>query len=282
MPLPDFIIGGAPKCGTTALFRYLDQHPKVFTSNPKEPHFFATENEEIRGMSFDRKKYEELFGEAGSNQIAGEASTGYLIHAGKAAPRIRKTVPSARVIFLIRNPVHRDYSEFWFRVYRGDLPIGNTFSSYVSKPSHWIFHGSKSYVSGIRTFCSHFHEEQILVLLTDDLRKNTDEVLRRVCDHIGVDSDYSFDLTTRHNVTKYPRSVRLCRWIGRVAPGLSQWAAGTRWIRGLRSRLLFSDSAEKPPMRKADRERLAAHYEQEIDELEQLIGRDLSHWKEPT
>lgn len=106
-------------------------------------------------------------------------------------------------------------------------------------------------------------------------------MLRRVCDHIGVESNYSFDLTTRHNVTKYPRSVRLCRWIGRIAPGLSQWAAGTRWIRGLRSRLLFSENAEKPPMCKADREKLAVRYEQEIDELEQLIGRDLSHWKEP-
>jgi hypothetical protein len=60
MSLPDFIIGGAPKCGTTALFEYLNQHPQVFTSTPKEPHFFASEGGEtrVRGMRFTRKEYE--------------------------------------------------------------------------------------------------------------------------------------------------------------------------------------------------------------------------------
>ena len=279
MPLPDFIIGGAPKCGTTALFRYLDQHPEVFTSDPKEPHFFIKEGEEAWGERMTRQEYKALFEGKDHGQIAGEASTWYLNHSEEAAPKISKLIPNARIIFLLRNPIDRDYSDYWFHYTRGEIPSYRSFSHYTHSPSHWIFDGSKSYFPGIKTFLSHFHKEQILVLLTDDLRENSEEVLRRVCDHIGVESDFSFDLSSRHNVTKYPRSVRLCRWMGRVAPGLSQWAAGTKWARGLRSRLLFSDSAEKPPMCETNRKRLAARYEQEIIELEQLIGRDLSHWQ---
>lgn len=281
MSLPDFIIGGAPKCGTTALFEYLNQHPQVFTSTPKEPHFFASEGGEtrVRGMRFTRKEYEALFSEKDDKQIAGEASTGYLYHARRTAPKISELVPDARLIFSLRDPAQRDYSDYWFRVHTGDLPLGKPFSDYVSNSDHWIFHGSKSYLHGLRTFYSHLCEEQILVLLTSDLRENSEEVLRCVCDHIGVESGFDFDLSARRNVTKHPRSVQLCRWIGQVAPGVSKWASRTKWLRGLRSRLLFSSSAERPPMREDDRKRLVDRYEQEIEELERLIGRDLSHWR---
>jgi len=283
MLLPDFTIGGAPKCGTTALFEYLGQHPRVFTSTPKGPHFLASEGGAIRvrGMRSTRKEYEALFNEKGDGQIAGEASTGYLYHAKRAAPKIAELVPDARLIFLLRDPAKRDYSEYWFRVHTGDLPLGKPFSDYVTNPDHWVFHGSKSYLSGLRSFNSCFRKEQILVLLTSDLRENSEEVLRRVCDHIGVDSGFDFDLSARRNVTKHPRSVRLCRWIGRVTPGLSQWASSRKWLRGLRSRLLFSNSAERPAMREVDRERLKDRYRQEIEELERfLIERDLSHWRD--
>jgi hypothetical protein len=282
MSLPDFIIGGAPKCGTTALFEYLDQHPQVFTSTPKEPHFFASEGGEkkVRGMSFTRKKYENIF-ENNGDKIAGEASTGYLYHAEKSAPQIAELIPEVRLIFLLRNPVKRDYSEYWFRVHTGDLPLGKPFSDYVSNSDHWIFSGSKSYLPGLRTFYSHFREEQILVLLTDDLRQSSKEVLCRICNHIGVDPGFDFDISARHNVTKHPRSVRLCRWIGRIAPGFSQWVSKASWLRGLRSFLLFSSSAVRPPMLEGDRKRLIDRYKAELERLERLIKRDLSHWREP-
>ncbi len=277
MPLPDFIIGGAPKCGTTSLFQYLGQHPEVYTSTPKEPHFFAGGWQE----EMSREEYEKLFEEKGPQQKAGEGSTWYLNYADESAPKIAKIIPQVRLIFLVRNPVDRDYSDYWFHLQRGSIPLRKSFSHYVSRFDHWIFDGSKSYISGLKAFYSHFREDQILVLLTADLRENCDEVLRRVCSHIGVTVDYSFDLKNRHNVTKYPLSVQLCRWIGRIAPGLSKWTAAKKWFRGLRSRLLFSTGAEKPSMRDADRRRLAARYKEEIEELEDLIGRDLSQWREP-
>jgi hypothetical protein len=280
MPLPDFIVGGAPKCGTTSLFQYLSQHPKIFTSDPKEPNFFVSEGGEkrVRGMKFTRREYEELFDEKRPEQVAGEASTEYLFRADVSAPKIKKVVPDVKLIFVLRNPVERCYSDYWYRFHTGHIPLSKTFSSVVSDPSHMIFNGGK-YKHGISMFFSHFCQDQILVLLTEDLSENSAKTLRRVCRHVGVEADFRFDLSVRHNETKYPRSVRLCRWIGHIAPGLSQWAAKTRWIRGLRSRLLFSADAEKPPMSESVRRKLADRYEQDIEELEHLIGRDLSHWR---
>ncbi len=280
MSFPDFIIGGAPKCGTSSLFQYLGQHPEVFTSDPKEPHFFASEGGEkkVRGMKFTRGEYEDLFDEKRTEQVAGEASTGYLFHADTAAPKIKKVIPDVRLIFILRNPIERCRSEYWYRLHTGSIPFSRPFSSCVSDPSHWIFHGSE-YKRGLSTFLSNFSQEKILILLTKDLSENSEKTLRRVCRHIGVKSDFSFDFSVRHNETKYPRSVRLCRWIGRVTPGFSQWAAKTKWLRGLRSRLLFSTGAEKPPMSESDRKELADRYEKDIEELEHLIGRDLSHWR---
>lgn len=282
MALPDFILGGAPKSGTTALFTYLSQHPEVYPSSPKEPHFFAKRNDShvVRGMNYSRAEYEELFRGAGPDQKAGEASTGYLHHAKQAAPKIQALIPDVRLLFLLRNPIERAYSEYWFRLHTGDLPAAEPFSTYVENPKHWVFHGSTSYVSGLQRFYDHFDRSQILVLLTDDLKRSRRDVFEQACRHIGVDPGVEIDLSVRHNVTRYPRSPRLLRAAGRLAPGLSRWASGVPVLRPLRSRLLFSAQAPKPPMRPADRDRLAKRYADAIDELSRLIDRDLSFWLE--
>lgn len=121
--LPRFIIGGAPKTGTTSLFRYLGQHPEVFTSNPKEPHYLASEDGThiVCGSRFTREEYEGLFEGAHSNQVAGEASTWYLRLAQRVAPKAAEMIPKAKWIFLLRDPVDRAYSDYWFHIFRGNL-----------------------------------------------------------------------------------------------------------------------------------------------------------------
>lgn len=282
MALPDFILGGAPKSGTTALFNYLSQHPEVYTSSPKEPHFFAKRDAShvVRGMNYSREEYEALFRGAAPAQKAGEASTGYLHHADQAAPKIQALIPNVRLLFLLRNPIERAYSEYWFRLHTGDLPSAEPFATYVARPKHWVFHGSTSYVSGIKRFYDHFDRSQILVLLTDDLKRSRRDVFEQACRHIGVDPGVEIDLSVKHNVTRYPRSPRLFRLAGRLVPGLSRWASNVPLLRPLRSRLLFSSNAPKPPMRPADREQLIERYADSIEELGRLIGRDLSAWLE--
>lgn len=277
MGLPDFIIGGAPKTGTTSLFRYLDQHPEVFTSTPKEPHYLASEDgtRTVCGACFTREEYEDLFLKARPNQVAGEASTWYLRLAHRVAPKAAQMIPEAKWIFLLRDPVDRAYSDYWFHLFRGNLQLGKRFSEYET--DHWIFHASY-YLDGLKTFYEYLSREQILVLLTSDFAQETDATLERVYSHIGADSTFSFDTTQRHNVTQYPRSPTLLHTIGRLLPGVSQWASDKPWLRSVRSQLLFTPHSQKPELSTEHRARLIDHFRSEIREVECLIERDLSGW----
>lgn len=277
MGLPNFIIGGAPKTGTTSLFGYLGQHPEVFTSNPKEPHYLASEegSRTVCGERFTRDEYEDLFSAARSNQVAGEASTWYLQLAYRVAPKAARMIPEAKWIFILRDPVDRAHSDYWFHIFRGNLPPEKRFSEYET--DHWIFNASH-YLDDLKTFYDHFSREQILVLLTQDLAQEPDATLERVCSHIGADPTFSFDTAQRQNVTYYPRSLALLRTTARLLPGVSQWASKKPWLRPVRSRLLFSPYSPRPELSTKVRGRLIDHFKSEICEVEHLIERNLSDW----
>src|SRR5438046_517218 len=96
-PRPTFMIVGAPKCGTTALYEYLQTHPQVFISDPKEPHYFAEDLGAHRTV-FNRAEYNALFSAAGSQHLAvGEASAWYL-HSSVALPKVKCEFPDIKLI----------------------------------------------------------------------------------------------------------------------------------------------------------------------------------------
>ena len=108
MSFPDFFILGAPKCGTTALAHWLGEHPQVFMSPVKEPHYFSTDlaNRSIT----DRRQYEKLFcGVGAEHKAVGEASTWYL-YSQEAVPNIEQVCPDARYIVMTRDPVEMAHS----------------------------------------------------------------------------------------------------------------------------------------------------------------------------
>lgn len=249
----------------------------MFTSTPKEPHYLASEEgtRTVCGARFTRQEYEDLFPEDRPNQVAGEASTWYLRLAHRVAPKAVQMIPEAKWIFLLRDPVDRAYSDYWFQIFLGNLPLGKRFSEYGT--DHWIFDASH-YLDGLETFYEQLSREQILVLLTRDFAREPDAALERVCSHIGADSTFSFETTQRHNVTHYPRSPTLLHTIGRLLPGISQWVSERPWLRPVRSRLLFSPHRQKPELPTNVRARLIDDFRSEIREVERLIGRDLSDW----
>ena len=121
--LPTFIIAGAGKSGTTALWAYLNQHPEICMSRIKEPMFFTNLLGYRQGGSIEapvyegRYKsglewYEKLFAKCCQKRALGEASTAYM-YAKDAAGLIKKTLPEVKLIFLLRNPVDRLYSNYW-------------------------------------------------------------------------------------------------------------------------------------------------------------------------
>jgi len=139
--LPNFFIAGAPKSGTTSLYHYLDQHPEIHMSRIKEPNYFASEirlqnfSEWLRpraendgptlrayldgpmrekrfgGMVTEWSDYLRLFRKAEGQKAIGEASVCYL-WSGSAAANIRRTLPEARIILVLRNPIEMVFSMY--------------------------------------------------------------------------------------------------------------------------------------------------------------------------
>ena len=120
---PDFLIVGAPRCGTTFMYRYLNEHPQIYMSPTKEPQHFATDLDSgsyLDSVSFlrDRDAYKALFAGARADQLAGEASTWHL-YSQEAAANIKVANPDARIIIMLRDPVEMLYSLHGRRLYGG-------------------------------------------------------------------------------------------------------------------------------------------------------------------
>src|SRR3712207_6354190 len=123
MTMPNFLIIGAMKSGTTALYYYLEQHPEIYMSPVKEPNFFSSQEQENAADAVtDIGTYQHLFRGVSGEKAIGEASHSYLYEPGAAA-EIRRYLPEAKLIAILRNPIDRAYSHFLHMVRSGTEPL---------------------------------------------------------------------------------------------------------------------------------------------------------------
>lgn len=280
--LPDFMIIGAAKGGTTALYQYLNRHPSVFLSTPKEPEFFSRDSEYERGLDW----YTGLFSAASSDQLCGEASTTYTRwpHWPYVPERIAEAVPRVRLLYIMRNPVDRAYSHYVHHMRTG---VTMTFEEALQQSS--IYLDCSRYMRQIERFLDHFTEEQFCFLLHEELRSRPDTTLDAVQRFLGLPST---DLLSGGHVTANAASAdhylrhRIMSALGRV-PGAEAmtarmpkrvrrraWAAISGWAPAGR----VKETAVPPPMLPETRDRLLEEFVPEIGELSRFLGIDLSRW----
>lgn len=201
--IPDFIIIGAMKAGTTSLYRYLQSHPGVFMSEVKEPSYFVLERNWSKGPDW----YRSLFAGAPAGALLGEASTNY--SKGTLFPGVpqllRKNVPDVKLIYLIRDPLERIRSHYAYAVrHRTER---RSAEQAITRES--IFVRTSQYGAELQRYLEHFPNHQMLILLTEDLRDEPAAVLRRVEQFLGLD-EFAFPHLERHyNVTRNGRMTTL-------------------------------------------------------------------------
>jgi hypothetical protein len=289
--LPNFIVIGAAKAGTTALYWYFAEHPDVFMSRVKETNYFAYGVDASGRLLYGDPDihhfpiktlagYEQLFAESGNATAIGEVSPLYL-ECPQAAGGIRERLPDARIICCLRQPVDRAYSDYLMylrnRGRRFDPDRELTPDSRWARPdSHWM--KISRYAEDLSRYYEAFPREQIHVFLFDDLRRNPLRVMGELYRFVGVDPKFKPDLDTPHNVGGMPasrvlegvftsRSIRAA-----VEPWIPKRAAN--WVRWLRTR-----NMRQPPQLPAGlRTQLAAYFADDLARTSQLIGRDLQHW----
>ncbi|MBA3893162.1 MAG: sulfotransferase [Gemmatimonadales bacterium] len=289
--LPTFIIVGAAKAGTTALYWYLAEHPAVFMSRVKEANYFAYgldgEGRLLYGdpdvHRFPVKSlaaYEGLFAGAAGATAIGEASPIYL-ECPQAAGRIRELLPAARIICSLRQPVERAYSDYLMylrrRGRRFDSARDLTTSAEWARPdSRWM--QVSRYHDQLARYYETFPRERIHVLLIDDFKPSPVRAVQEVYRFLELDPSFIPDFDTPHAPGGIPASTLLEGFLtsGPIVSAVKPWVPvqAANWIRRLRTRNMRKPPALPPELKRE----LTAPLRQDILRTSQLIGRSLEHW----
>jgi hypothetical protein len=220
MPLPDFLIAGVPKAGTTALHAALVRHPGLHLPAVKEPKFFLSDGPPPRhGGPGDvqtyqehvwrRADYEALFADAPAGTKLGEATPFYL-HDLESHARIKALVPQARLILLLRDPVDRAHSN-WTHLWNAGLePEADFLAACAAEPARiaagwaafWHYTGLGLYGRQIEHLYRHFPREQVLLLRYRDLKDAPAATLDRVCAFLEVDTGVMTEIP-KENVNRH-------------------------------------------------------------------------------
>lgn len=285
---PDFFIVGAPKAGTSSLYNYLIQHPGVFMSYPKEPHFFY--NRSTPGSPVLQEKaledYLGLFTGVSKGVCAGEASTSYLWSASTAS-EIKHLQPEAKIIILLRDPVDRAYSHYWHQVQDGIEPLDfeEALQAEPERIRQGRWHGlyyvdNGLYAGQVRRYLEVFGQEAVRVYLFEDLIRDTREVCRDVFEFLGLDPDVPLETEKIYNQGGAPRSKMFARLVRmKVIKEPLKSVLPTTVSSNLGEWLRTSNNKPVPAMEPKTEARLRAIFDEDVVRLEGLIGRDLSYWR---
>ena len=268
LTLPNFLIIGAPRCGTTWMHRNLRQHPEIYMPLRKELHFF--DRDYARGLAY----YSKFFAAHRRESAVGEATPSYL-NKPFLASRIRQDLPGVRLIASLRNPVDRLYSRYWNGKLNRPHQASWAFEDMLRRAPD-VFE-VESYYDHLVRYYDVFPAEALLVLIFDDLLSEPAAFIRRIYEFLGVLADFTPRLMSlkvnasaskgrlaRHRSLWHLQRILTGLGAGRMARAIQKW-----------------NSVELPPMSEATRRWLVQEvFYEKNQKLAALIGRDLSHWNE--
>jgi hypothetical protein len=296
--LPDFLIVGAARCGTTTIYYHLRQHPRVFMPDLKEPFFLTFLGEKppyselafLRERTWTLRDYARLFAPARDDQIAGEASTSYLYLHERTISHIKglygDRASELRIIVVLRNPADRTFSNYLLLRSNGwdDL----TFEQFLDRDftrsrlnRRWDYDyvGLGSYYQGVKAYLECFPHTRIH--LYEDLR-NPQSLLDDLFAFLGVEPLVDAAVTLRSNPAGLPRSpaaaslldlmARIASPLARVLPDRTRIQMA-RLREHIRARLL-----DRPTLSRESRLKLIEIFRGDIERLQELLKRDLSSW----
>jgi Sulfotransferase domain len=271
--LPNLVVIGAQKCGTSGLHYQLGLHPEIWMSRPKELNFFIEERNWSRGEDWYRAYFD------ARAKVRGESSpnyTAYPQHLG-VPERMRTLIPEAKLIYVVRDPLERIAAHwvhnFAKRREKGDLraTLTHANTSYVMR---------SQYHMQLQQFLGHYPFEQTLVIEQEELRTAPEPTLRRVFEFVGVDPGFSHPHVgkQRHETSRKTRASRLAVRLerlsstrgGRVLPK-NVWLA-------LDERLARRHPIERPDVRLALGPDVLQVLREDAERLRELTGRDFESW----
>ena len=272
--LPNFLIIGSQKAGTTSLYRILKEHPQIFMADKKEINFFFKEGEYARGA----EAYAAHFADSANQLARGEASPGYICHP-EAPKRIHALLPDVKLILTVRDPIQRAISQYWDN--RRHLNESHTFAEAVDlylsdeyHPDEIGYFSRGVYMRYIRKYLEYFPRENLLILPFEEMISAPKGFYKRIFTFLDVDVDFiSEDFDEAFNPTEiwknpfYQILIRKPRYQKEIPSKLRRLFY---WGKKMR----FS----VPPIGEAKRKKLEDFYRPWNDDLREFLGLDLDGW----
>jgi len=297
--LPNFLIIGAAKCGTTALYHYLDQHPEVFLSPIKETNFFALKDKElsfngpgdsnithIRSIT-SITEYKNQFINVTAEKAVGEICPSYL-YFEDAPKNIKEHIPKVKIIAILREPVARAFSA-WVHLTRDGREHLSFEEALSDEPRRikenwaeiWHYKEESKYYDQLKRYYDSFPKENIKVFIYEEFKANPLKTYSEICSFIAVDTSFIPETGTQHNTGKIPKNgyFHNVYFIIVFFKKILTFFISDEHLSTLKScynKLFFH---EKPILSDADILKYKRIFEKDIKMLEQLIDIDLSIYK---
>lgn len=295
MRLPDFLIVGAAKAGTTSLYYYLGQHPEIGFPKLKEPKYFSSKHlvfphrgvgdvtvDNFAVKTFD--DYANLFSGLSAYKRAGEASPDYLYYHELTVPEIQTVLGDVPILIILRNPVDRAFSAYTYLVRdsREKLPFRDALSAEEERLSNnwdfiWGYKKAGLYYEQVKSFLENFSKVKIIFL--EEMKKNPHKCLKEIYRILEVNEYFKARVNIEHNPSGVPKNL-FAKYL------LSRENTGSVFVREVLKkfvpRSILENVAKKSLQRmhisEEDKIYLTDYYSTDIGKLETLIGKYLSFW----
>ncbi len=305
MLLPNLFVPGAGKSGTSSFHDYLGQHPEIFMSKAKEPHFFSNSANFQVDHAVKLEAYAQLFAGAEQHTFRGESSTGYMVFP-HVIDRIKKSIDNPRFIFVLRNPIDRAYSHYWWLRGRGHET--RPFREAVLADMHELpepqnrvegFGGYRYYYpfgqygKYLPPFLDAFGRNKVFIITTEKMRSQQTETLNACFTFLGLEPLATVALTRTNETIVYKRPG-----VHKFFYSLGSQTAASKLLRRIlpqsmyRSLILARQSVAQrvshtleaqtgyPAMSDVERQWLQALYKDDVNALRQTTGLAFTEWAE--
>jgi len=310
--LPTFIVVGANKGGTTSIYHYLRQHPEVYLSPIKEPHFFSTDIEvNLFNREFAQNKlqdiekyvngdmakeyhaafvrnwdqYRKLYKNVSGQKAIGELSTSYL-YSTTAAQEIKSRLGAIKIIICLRNPIERAFSHYRMNLWTGNSNEFDFYKALVEDYHHdpkvWgnahLYVEIGAYYEQVKRYLDVFGSEYVKIIFTEDLKTNTQQVIKSLYEFIGVDPTFNPDTSTTYNEVYTPKYKNLTWLLNKTGIRPLMKRISPRFIKEAFIRLFYRSKTAKGDISPEAKQFLLDKLGGDIKQLSDLLNKDLSHW----
>ncbi|MEM7043634.1 MAG: sulfotransferase [Pseudomonadota bacterium] len=290
---PDFYILGAPKAGTSSLAQYLDDHPGIFVSKPKEPRYFADDFADR--PIIDEASYLDLFEAAPDGAILGEATTDYLV-SDVAVDRILAVRPDARFVVMLRNPIQMvpamhaqerkngyetiaEPAKAWAAI--ADRREGRNIPALCNERKRLFYDDRCRLGDQMQRLTAKVAPDRLKVIFMEDFAAETERIYREAQAFVGIESyePRDFPIVNQRHHIKRPAVIQLWK-LGKTAKDKLGLKTNFGVLNRVQALGMSSEASESAADKFAFQRQLRDYFEKDIERLARLTGRDLTHWLE--